>query len=108
MIIKFYCNYCRFGTGLIADMKRHIKMKKHIKLSDGHDDIDDYKTTMYKCDSCKNIYKNKSSLVTHTKTHTISEQKYVDQNPQCQMSIYQMCYVLHLICVKIRNNQMLH
>jgi hypothetical protein len=81
MIIKFYCEYCKFGTNLITDMKRHIKMKKHIKLSNDHNDIDDYKVTLYRCDSCKNTYKSKSSLATHAKTHVVSEQKYSDQKP---------------------------
>ena len=70
----YYCKHCKFCTKTVKFMKQHILTKKHSKLSNNDECIDNYNKQQYKCLECHRISNVKSNIVKHIKTiHSIEK-----------------------------------
>ena len=48
--LKYTCELCNFGTNLKTDFNRHLKTKKHIKITNSQPEV-------YKCQYCDKEFK---------------------------------------------------
>ena len=56
--LKYTCELCKFGTNLKMDFNRHLKTKKHIKITNSQPEV-------YKCQFCDKEFKSKPSKRRH-------------------------------------------
>lgn len=66
----YHCDTCNYKTNIVTHYNKHLRTKKHIKLTNELVNISntiDQNSQQHKCKYCDKVYKHKSSLCKHIK-----------------------------------------
>jgi hypothetical protein len=86
---KFHCENCHFNCSKNSYWKRHIITAKHIKLTNGNDNVSPSVDITFICNKCDKIYKSRVGLWKHSKKCvTINQSENITLNTTQPNSCY--------------------
>lgn len=73
MVSYYFCMSCKYHTEILSHFKRHLQSSNHSEKSNvslkNIENFNNFKTNLFFCNKCDNIYVSKNSLIRHQKTH---------------------------------------
>ena len=81
---RYHCKKCKFYSSKLSLFKTHLQTTKHCKHSDIHikdiKNFEDFRITVYSCNTCKKKYMSNRSLQEHMKECNNKANKIIAQN----------------------------
>jgi hypothetical protein len=74
---KYVCNICDYSTSIKQHFDKHILTRKHIAETLGNQKVS---KSVYQCNNCNKIYKNRSGLWKHKQLCYINQDNVIDKS----------------------------